>query len=71
MIICPLSDRGIAKLVRHGSLNPAFVGSSPATPAIFLTKTQTADCLGSFFVAYVIVAQKSEQFKYIPCAMFS
>ncbi len=24
---------GIAKLVRHGSLNPAFVGSNPATPA--------------------------------------
>ena len=27
--------RGIAKLVRHGSLNPACVGSSPATPAIW------------------------------------
>lgn len=26
--------RGIAKLVRHGILNPACVGSSPATPAI-------------------------------------
>ncbi len=26
--------RGIAKLVRHWILNPAFVGSSPATPAI-------------------------------------
>ena len=26
-------QRGIAKLVRHQTLNLAFVGSSPATPA--------------------------------------
>ena len=28
--------RGVAKLVRHGTLTPACVGSSPAAPAIFL-----------------------------------
>lgn len=28
---------GIAKLVRHGILNPACVGSSPATPATQIT----------------------------------
>ena len=28
---------GIAKLVRHGILNPACVGSSPATPAMQIT----------------------------------
>ena len=35
VVIEPTTEyRGIAKLVRHWILNPAFVGSSPATPAI-------------------------------------
>ena len=33
--------RGIAKLVRHWILNPACVGSSPATPAIELSAVPT------------------------------
>ena len=34
VVIEPTTEyRGIAKLVRHWILNPAFVGSSPATPA--------------------------------------
>ena len=28
---------GVAKSVRHGTLTPACVGSSPAAPAIFIT----------------------------------
>ena len=34
ILIVDSQHRGIAKLVRHGILNPACVGSSPATPAI-------------------------------------
>ena len=34
MAVVNNKPRGIAKLVRHGILNPAFVGSSPAAPAI-------------------------------------
>ena len=33
--------RGIAKLVRHWILNPACVGSSPATPAIEFSAVPT------------------------------
>ncbi len=41
--------RGIAKLVRHWILNPAFVGSSPATPAKgVLKKTVSGNSLFLF-----------------------
>ena len=49
--------RGIAKLVRHGSLNPACVGSSPATPAI----GNTAPLSGAFLLsAQLVYASKGD-----------
>ena len=51
-----ISDRGIAKLVRHGILNPACVGSSPATPAIYFAnnfreqKKPTAEKVAGFLL---------------------
>ena len=42
--------RGIAKLVRHGILNPACVGSSPATPAI--RRFRAAVVTAAFLFAY-------------------
>ena len=45
---CRKRHRGIAKLVRHGILNPACVGSSPATPAI--RKFGAAIICGSFCI---------------------